>query len=113
MAFLYSNENFPLPVVEELRKIGHEIVTIQETGRSDKSFPDEAVLEFAVSHEMTVITLNRKHFKKLHNNNPKHKGIIICTYDPDFIGQARRIHDAISKERKLAGKLIRVSRPQN
>ncbi len=57
MAFLYSNENFPRPVVEELRNIGHEIVTIRETGKSDKSFPDEAVLEFAVSHEMTIITL--------------------------------------------------------
>jgi hypothetical protein len=27
MARLYSNENFPLPVVEELRRLGHEVLT--------------------------------------------------------------------------------------
>jgi hypothetical protein len=42
-----------------------------------------------------------------------HTGIIICTYDPDFSGQARRVHDAICFEGKLSGKLIRVNRPQN
>ena len=31
MARLYSNENFPLPVVERLRALGHEVLTIQET----------------------------------------------------------------------------------
>ncbi len=66
MAFLYSNENFPLPVVDELRKLGHDIVTIQETGKSGQSFPDEAVLEFAISNERAVLTLNRKYFKNLH-----------------------------------------------
>ncbi len=33
MALLYSNENFPIPVVQELRKLGHDVVTIQETGK--------------------------------------------------------------------------------
>ena len=51
MAFLYSNENFPLPVVDELRKLGHDIITIQETGKSGQSVPDEAVLGFAISNE--------------------------------------------------------------
>ena len=33
MARFYSNENFPLPVVEEgLRRLGHDVLTIQETG---------------------------------------------------------------------------------
>jgi hypothetical protein len=34
MAKLYSNENFPLPVVEELRQLGHDVLTIQETGKA-------------------------------------------------------------------------------
>ena len=29
MARLYSNENFPLPVVEELRQLGHDVLTIR------------------------------------------------------------------------------------
>ena len=34
MARLYDNENFPFPVVEELRRLGHDVATVQETGRS-------------------------------------------------------------------------------
>ncbi len=31
MARLYANENFPLPVVEELRRLGHDAVTVAKT----------------------------------------------------------------------------------
>ncbi|NVM30155.1 MAG: DUF5615 family PIN-like protein [Candidatus Helarchaeota archaeon] len=37
MARLYANENFPLPVVEELRKLGHNVLTIQETGKAGRA----------------------------------------------------------------------------
>ena len=33
MARLYSNENFPLPVVQKLRVFGHDVLTIQELRR--------------------------------------------------------------------------------
>lgn len=36
-ARFYANENFPLPVVEELRRLGHDVLTIQETGHPDQS----------------------------------------------------------------------------
>ena len=42
MARLYSNENFPLPVVEELRRLGHSVLTIQETGKANQAVPDES-----------------------------------------------------------------------
>ena len=29
MARLYANENFPLPVVNELRRLGHDVLTTQ------------------------------------------------------------------------------------
>jgi len=32
MARLYANENFPLPVVEALRRLGHDVLTIQHKG---------------------------------------------------------------------------------
>lgn len=47
MARLYSNENFPLPVVARLRELGHEVLTIQETGKADQALPDSEVLSFA------------------------------------------------------------------
>ena len=67
MAALYSNENFPLPSVLELRRLGHDVLTIQETGRADQAEPDEAVLAFAAEGRRILITLNRRHFIRLHN----------------------------------------------
>ncbi len=111
MARLYSNENFPLPVVEELRRLGHDVLTIQETGKAEQGVPDEEVLAFATAEGRAVLTLNRKHFIHLHRRQPKHAGLIVCTYNPDFIAQARRIHAVIVLETEVAGKLIRVNRP--
>jgi len=111
MAMLYSNENFPLSVVEELRRLGHNVLTIQETGKAGQALKDEAVLECAVSDDRALLTLNRKHFIRLHAERPEHSGVIVCTVDADAIGQAARIHAAIEATDDLRGKLIRVNRP--
>ncbi len=37
MAALYSSENFPLPVVEELPQLGHDVLTIQEAALFDSA----------------------------------------------------------------------------
>lgn len=41
MARLYADENFPLPVVEELRRLGHDVLTMYEDGRANQSISDE------------------------------------------------------------------------
>lgn len=111
MARLYSNENFPLPVVEELRRLGHDVLTIQETGKAEQSVPDEVVLDYATADERAVLTFNRRHFIRLHHERPDHEGIIVCTVDRDALGQAARIDAAIQATGELRGKLIRVNRP--
>ncbi len=111
MARLYSNENFPFPVVEELRRLGHDVLTIQETGKANQEFPDELVLQTANADGRIVMTINRKDFNRLHQRNSEHSGIIICTADLDFAGQARRIHEALEINAPLENKLIRVNRP--
>lgn len=110
MARLYANENFPLPVVEELRRLGHDVLTIQDTGRAMRAVPDEEVLAFAIREQRAVITLNRKHFVRIHRSRSGHAGIIVCTFDRDFAAQARRVDVAIADESGLSGKLIRVNR---
>lgn len=40
MTALYSNENFPLPAVDELRRLDHDVLTIQDTGRAARAMPD-------------------------------------------------------------------------
>ena len=110
MARFYSNENFPLPVVEHLRTLGHDVLTIQETGKADQALPDAEVLKFATGVKRVVLTLNRRHFIRLHQESAEHAGIIVCTVDPDFAGQAQRIHDAVESQATLDGQLIRVNR---
>lgn len=113
MAAFYANENFPLPVVEALRSLGHDVLTTNEAGKGDQRIPDEEVLGYSIRERRAVLTLNRKHFTYLHrrHDNPPHEGIIVCTADLDFDGQAQRIHDEILKAGSLQGKLLRVNRP--
>ena len=110
MALFYSNENFPLPVMRELRRLGHDILIVQEAAQDNQAIPDEEVLAFAHSQVRAVLTINRKDFLRLHLQSTQHSGIILCTANSDFTGQARRIDSAINSFQTLTGQLIRVNR---
>ena len=112
MADFYSNENFPLPVVEYLRHLGHDVLTIQEVGQADRAVPDEAVLAFSTKEKRILLTFNRKHFIKLHREKPDHAGIVVCTFDPDFEALAERIDQIVTTSTDISGTLLRVNRPQ-
>jgi Domain of unknown function (DUF5615) len=111
VARLFADENFPLPVVEELRRLGHDVLTINDAGKAGQALPDEALLDLARADHRAVLTLNRKHFVRLHETGREHAGIVACTFDPDFTAQAQRIHAAIAPHAQLGGQLIRVNRP--
>lgn len=111
MAQLYANENFPLPVVEELRRLGHDVLTSYESGQAGQATPDEDVLAYAVAEGRILLTLNRKHFIRLHRMRPEHAGIIVCTFDPNFVELAQRIHAALVVQPQMAGQLVRINRP--
>jgi predicted nuclease of predicted toxin-antitoxin system len=110
MADLYTNENFPLPAAEELRRLGHDVMTIQESGLGGQSITDEPVLKFAISQRRAIVTLNRRHFVRLHDESPSHTGIVVCTADKDFIALASRIDVAIRRTSCLDGRITRVNR---
>ena len=110
MARLYANENFPWPVVRELRRLGHEVLTTSDTGKSGQAIPDEEVLSFATTRNMAVLTLNRRDFIRLHGSHPVHEGIVVCTFDPDFARQAIKIHETLLAHPALTGLLVRVNR---
>ena len=111
MARLYADENFPLPVVEALRTLGHDVLTIHEAGKAHQRYPDISVLADATADTRAILTYNRKHFRLLHNQSANHSGIILCTYDPDFARQAHRIDETIKSYDSLVGQLLRVNRP--
>lgn len=111
MARLYANENFPFAVVLELRRLGHDVLTTLDAGNAGQAVPDAEVLGFAISKGRAVVTLNRRHFVRLHSLTPNHAGIVVCSFDPDFPGQGRRIHEALASVPELRGQLLRVNRP--
>ncbi len=111
MARLYGNENFPFPVVEELRNLGHDVVTANEAGNAGKGLPDREVLAFAVTDGRIMIAINRKHFVRLHSQSSSHEGIIVWSFDPDFVALARRVHAALAENMEMTGKLLRINRP--
>ena len=111
MASLYAKENFPLEVVRALRALGHDVLTAQEARNAGHAIPDVEVLAFAAGSVRAVLTLNRRDFIKLHQVQPDHAGIIVCTPDPDPGQQAERIHQVLESAGSLGGQLLRVNRP--
>jgi len=111
VARLLADENFPFRVVEELRRRGHDAATMLDVGHANEGLPDDGVLALAVAARRAVITLNRRHFVRLHADKPAHSGIVVCTLDPDVAAFAARIHTAISAPPTLDRLLIRITRP--
>ncbi|MBW4459815.1 MAG: DUF5615 family PIN-like protein [Nodosilinea sp. WJT8-NPBG4] len=111
MAQLYADEGYPRQVSQLLRELGHDVLTVQEAGQGNKRIPDETVLAFAASQNRAVLTVNRGDFIRLHKQNSDHAGIVVCTEDIDRQGLTNRVHQAILETGTLAGKLIRVNRP--
>jgi hypothetical protein len=61
MASLYADEDFDYAVVERLRQLGHDVLTVQEAGR--KGGPDIQVLADATADRRAVLTFNRWDFE--------------------------------------------------
>ncbi len=110
MADLYANENFPLPVVECLRELGHDVLTSLEAGTANQRISDEGVLAFATRSGRAVLTYNRIDFKRLHRRLVSHAGIVICTSDGDFVALARRIGASLRGHPSLSSTLVSVTR---
>jgi len=111
MVRFYADEQFPFPVVELLRALGHGVLTVQEAENADQGIPDNEVLAFAISQERSILTINRDDFIRLHRRDSNHFGIIVCTNNRNWEQFAARIDEAVTVERPLQGKLIRVVRP--
>jgi hypothetical protein len=85
-------------------------MTMREIGHAGGAVPHAEVREFAIAAAGAVITLNRRHFVRLHDTRPAHAGIVVCSFDPDFAALARRIDEAVEPYADLAGTLILVNR---
>jgi len=112
VARFYSNENIALPVIIELRRLGHDVLTSLEAGNANAAIPDLEVLRFAVLQSRILLSHNRRHFLHLHHRGVvDHKGMVLLTIDPDFVRQAIRIHQAVVNTPEMRNQVIRVNRP--
>jgi predicted nuclease of predicted toxin-antitoxin system len=109
-AALYADEDFPHPVVEKLRALGHDVLTAQEAGQANQKIPDDKVLAYAAHLDRAILTHNRRDYIRMHRNSSKHAGIVVCTQDPDFDRLARNIDGALATNADLHDQLIRVTR---
>jgi hypothetical protein len=111
MARLYADEDFPFPVTERLRQLGHDVVTAFEAGQANQAIEDTDQLAFATSLGRAILTRNRRHYIPLHRRFIHHAGIISITDDSDLDGQARRIDVALASHASLVSQHLRVNRP--
>lgn len=112
MARFYSNENIALPVVVELRRLGHDVLTSLDAGNANASVPDAEVLAFAASGDRILLSHNRRHFLQLHRGRTTaHVGMVLCTLDLDFVALAQRIHQAVARAGDFRDGVIRINRP--
>jgi hypothetical protein len=111
VAGFYADENFRYPVVEALRRLGHDVLTCQEAGRADQGIDDAVVLADATAQARILLTQNRRHFIRLDRAGQDHRGIVACTYDPDAEALARRIDQAVAAQTPGGRWLVRVNRP--
>jgi hypothetical protein len=109
MAQFYADENFDYPVVERLRLLGHDVVTVQEAG--EQGGDDAHVLQSATAAGRCVLTFDRRDFERLHRNNPAHAGIVSCTWDADSNALAGRIDKAAAAAGSLSAQHLRVNKP--
>jgi hypothetical protein len=109
MALLYADEDFDYAVVEGLRLLGHDVLTVQGAGR--RGGDDAQVLADATADGRAVLTHNRWDFERLHRQNANHAGIISCTRDEDKGALAARIDRAIAAAGSLGCQHIRINRP--
>jgi Domain of unknown function (DUF5615) len=79
MARLHADENFDYRVVQELRRLGHDVLTAHEARRANQGIGNGDVLTFAVSQKRAVLTFNRADFIRWHKHQQPHSGIVVCT----------------------------------
>ncbi len=107
----YSNENFPIVMVNLLRAEGHDVLTSYEAGQANQRIPDDQVLRYAAANNRILITENRQDFIDLHRNTTPHPGIIIFKSDRDYTGKIKAMTDFLAAQgQTLENRLIRIKK---
>jgi predicted nuclease of predicted toxin-antitoxin system len=109
MLKFYSNENFPIEMVDLLRSRGYDVLTSYEAGKANQKIPDDKVLMYSTNAGRIVITENRQDFINLHFTTGNHTGIVICKADRDYAAKVQLLHDFFTQDTQpMDNRLLRV-----
>ncbi len=95
MARLNGDEDFDHLVVGELRRLGHDVLTVQDAGRGNRRIEDSEALAFTIGQGRAVLTFNWRHFICLLHQSRSDFSILVCRRDEDAGTLASRIHHAL------------------
>ncbi len=79
LRLLIDEDSMALPLVNLLRKVGHDLVTVNEADLMSQ--PDTVVFNSARANDRIVLTRNYRDFEALHLINPNHPGIFVIYRD--------------------------------
>src|SRR5487761_1170416 len=111
MSRLYADEHFPMAIVYVLRRLGHDVSTVRETGlsKTGEGTPDDLVLLYAARQQRIVLTFNERDFRRLHVLNARPSGIVCCSEPPAAATKkvARQI-DKVLKQKDIKSRFERL-----
>ncbi len=81
LRLLIDEDSQAKPLVNLLRKAGHDVITVNEAGLSGKI--DSLVFDYARGSNRVLLTHNCDDFKALHQENPNHPGILAIYQNDD------------------------------
>ncbi|MFH1622247.1 MAG: DUF5615 family PIN-like protein [Candidatus Omnitrophota bacterium] len=89
---LYLNENIQVSLVNELTKLN--LTAVHTYNANNGGVTDEFQLQYAAAKQYVLVSYNRRHYRKLHNewqhSGKSHYGIIILSPgEPEYV--AKRI----------------------
>jgi len=99
---IYLDEDVSVLVAELLRARGFVVVTTQQVGNLGTSDRDQ--LEYATSHQLTLLTHNRADFEKLtqehYSLGVEHSGVIIAVRRPpmNLVKRLLGVIDSVARD---------------
>ncbi|MFM6403933.1 MAG: DUF5615 family PIN-like protein [Microcystis sp.] len=67
---------------------GHDVITVNEVGLSGQ--PDSVVLNYARQNNRILLTRNCRDFEALHQENPRHPGVLAIYENRDYSNNLSR-----------------------
>ncbi|MDB9423591.1 DUF5615 family PIN-like protein [Microcystis aeruginosa] len=82
LPLLIDEDSLCKVLVKMLTVAGHDVITVNEVGLSGQ--PDSVVLNYARQNNRILLTRNCRDFEALHQENPRHPGVLAIYENRDY-----------------------------